>query len=119
MVETIMAKNVKNIMLSIAKELNLKFKFKNALISSEDVFSETGLMPAIATRADQLSQLCFGYGIGMKVEKVESAKLGKSVIFDDVTPDTLRYLCLLDVMIELQKLSTEGDSVVLDELEYE
>lgn len=114
-----MAKNVKKVMMALAKEMNLKFSFKEALISAEDVFSDTGLMPAIAMRADQLCQLCFGYGIGMQTEKTEGSKLGKKVIFDDVTPDTLRYLCLLDVLEELQKLSMVGDTVALDELEYE
>jgi intracellular multiplication protein IcmS len=114
-----MAKDIKSVMIAIAKEMNLKFSYKSVPISSEDVFSDIGLMPAIATRADQLCQLCFGYGIGMQTEKTDAAKLGKKVIFDDVTPDTLRYLCLLDVLTELRNLSTVGDTVTLDELEYE
>ena len=52
-------------LLLIAKSLKAHFYMNNKYISYEDVFSETGLLPAIAKRADQLCYLCLGYGIGV------------------------------------------------------
>jgi intracellular multiplication protein IcmS len=85
----------------IAKKLGANFTFNDRAISIEEALSETGLLPAISRRADQLCSLCLGYGIGISFEEAEKSTLGVKVIFDDVTPNTLRYLCIADVINEL------------------
>ncbi len=103
----------------IAKVLQANFTLNNQPISYEDVFSATGLLPAIAKRADQLASLCLGYGIGISFEDAEKAKLGIKVKFDDVTPNTLRYLCIMDVICELMLSAPSRTLTPLDELMYD
>jgi intracellular multiplication protein IcmS len=99
--------------------LEAKYTLNSRSISLVEVFSETGLLPAIARRADQLASLCLGYGIGATFDEAEGAQLGIKVKFDSSTPDTLRYLCVIDVMNELVKAAPNRDSVPLDELLYD
>jgi intracellular multiplication protein IcmS len=73
----------------------------------------------LARRADQLCSLCLGYGIGATFEESEGTRLGQKVIFDDVTPEILRYLCILDVLLEIINSSTTDGVTVLDELMYD
>lgn len=110
---------LKNKLIAIAKALNAHFTLNDNAISYEKVFSENGLLPAIAKRADQLASLCLGYGIGVSFEEEESALLGITVSFDDITPDILRCLCITDVLIELIKASPSPTSTPLDELMYD
>src|SRR5689334_14102543 len=102
----------------IAKALNANFTLNGRPITFEEVFSDTGLLPAIARRADQLASLCLGYGIGLSFDEAEKSVLGVRVIFDEVTPMTLRFLCITDVLCELMKASGPG-STPLDELMYD
>ena len=88
-------------------------------ITTEEVFAENGLLPAIARRADQLCSLCLGYGLGISFEEAENSILGVKVTFDDVTPSVLRYLCVTDVLIELIQASPSRDVTSLDELMYD
>lgn len=104
---------------SMAKALQARFVLHDKPINYEEVFSETGLLPAITKRADQLCSLCLGYGIGATFQDVDGAMLGVKVQFDDVTPDVLRLLCLCDVLSEIIKASPSKDRVSLDELLYE
>ncbi|HCU04769.1 MAG: type IV secretion protein IcmS [Gammaproteobacteria bacterium GWE2_42_36] len=103
--------------LSIA--MNFKFSLHSNPISYSEVFSEQGLLPAIARRADQLCSLCLGYGIGATFTETEGTPLGLKVTFDDTTPNTLRYLCLLDVLSELAKAAKGNEFIPLDELMYD
>jgi len=103
---------------AIAKELKSSFTFNGKLITYEEVFAPTGLLPALAKRADQLSSLCFGYGLGIAVESAEKSLLGNTIKFDETTPDILRYLCIVDVLSEIIKNSPSKDRVALDELTY-
>lgn len=103
----------------IAKALKAKFHLKDKFITHEEVFSSTGLLPAIARRADQLCSLCLGYGIGVSFEEVEGTLLGVQVKFDEVTPDVLRYMCITDVISELIQAGSSRDSTSLDELMYD
>lgn len=103
----------------IAKALNAKFTLNDRSISYEEVFSETGLLPAFARRADQLSSLCLGYGIGVSFDEAEKSLLGIKVTFDDVTPNIIRYLCLTDVIHELMQTSPTPHATPLDELMYD
>lgn len=111
--------NINKKLILIAKSLKANFTLNGRPISYEEVFSDTGLLPALAKRADQLSSLCLGYGIGVSFDEAEKSLLGIKIIFDDVTPNVLRYLCITDVLNELIKASPISDSTPLDELMYD
>ncbi len=104
---------------AIIKKMHVSFTFKDKPISLEAVFSETGLLPGLTKRANQLSSLCLGYGLGANFEEVEDSLLGNRVIFDEFTPDVLRLLCITDVVNELIKNSANRELVSLDELMYD
>ena len=99
--------------------MKVNFTLNDRTISYDEVFKETGLLPAIARRADQLCSLCLGYGIGVSFDEAEKSLLGVKVTFDDVTPNVLRYMCITDVMFELKNASPSKDSIALDELMYD
>ena len=88
-------------------------------MSYDEVFVETGLLPAIARRADQLCSLCLGYGLGLTFSDAENAVLGSRVVFDEVTPNALRLLCMTDVVNELIQGGPSRDHTPLDELMYD
>lgn len=104
---------------AISKAMNANFTLNERAISFEEVFSETGLLPAIARRADQLCSLCLGYGIGVSFAEAEKSVLGVKVTFDEVTPNILRYLCLTDVICELIQNGKSTTQTPLDELMYD
>lgn len=104
---------------NIAKVLKCNFTLRENPISLDQVFAETGLLPAIVRRADQLSSFCLGYGLGVSFEDVEGAMLGVKVKFDDATPNALRLLCVADVIIELMQNSPSRDYTPLDDLMYD
>ncbi|MFT3742025.1 MAG: type IV secretion IcmS family protein [Gammaproteobacteria bacterium] len=106
-------------LIQLAKSLKVRFSFNGKPIAYEEVFSKTGLLPGIAKRADQLSSLCLGYGIGVSFDEAEKTLLGNEVKFDDVTPGVLRLLCMTDVLMELIKASGSKELVSLDELMYD
>ncbi len=103
----------------IARALKANFTFNDRAIPIEEALSETGLLPAISRRADQLCSLCLGYGIGISFEEAEKSMLGVKVIFDDITPNTLRYLCIADVLNEIINASPNKPLTPLDELMYD
>lgn len=103
----------------ITQLLGARFTLNERIISLDEIFSDVGLLPAIARRADQLSSLCMGYGIGVTFDEAEQSLLGVKVVFDEVTPNTLRYLTILDVMNELVQASPSRNEVALDELMYD
>ena len=106
-------------LIKIAKTLEAKFTFRSQAISHIEVFSSTGLLPAIAKRADQLCSLCLGYGIGASFSEEKGTLLGNKVTFDDVTPESIRLLCITDVIMEFIKSSTSGGVTELDDLMYD
>ncbi len=110
---------LKKALYSIAKTLNAHFTLKGRLVTYEEVFSDVGLLPAIARRADQLCSLCLGYGIGVSFDEVEQALLGVKANFDEVTPNILRYLCITDVLCELIQNGGSSTQTPLDELMYD
>jgi intracellular multiplication protein IcmS len=103
----------------IATNLNAKFYLNDRFLSFEEVFADTGLLPAIAKRADQLCSLCLGYGLGATFDETEEALLGIRVVFDEVTPNVLRLLCMTDVVNELIQGGPSRDYTPLDELMYD
>ena len=106
-------------MAKVARLMGGQFSLNGRPMTMEEVFSTTGLLPGMARRADQLSSLCLGYGIGVTFEEAEGSVLGVKVIFDDITPNVLRLLCLIDVLNELMKGSSRGEMVALDQLMYD
>jgi len=103
----------------VAKSLKANFTLNGKSITPQEVFSESGLLPAMARRADQLCSLCLGYGIGVTFEDAEQTTLGIKVKFDDVTPNTLRLMCLTDVICELVQTAPSRKETPLDELLYD
>lgn len=113
------APDISEQMAKAARLMYAQFSLNGRPMTMEEVFSPTGLLPAMARRADQLSSLCLGYGIGVTFEEAEGSVSGVKVIFDDITPNALRLLCLIDVMSELMKGYPRGSSVPLDQLMYD
>jgi len=103
----------------IAAAMNAKFYLNDRFVGYEEVFADTGLLPAIARRADQLCSLCLGYGLGATFDEAENALLGLRVVFDEVTPNSLRLLCMTDVLSELIHGGPSKDYTPLDELMYD
>ena len=103
----------------ISARMNAKFYLNDRFVSFDEVFADTGLFPAMARRADQLCSLCLGYGLGVSFDEAENAMLGTRVIFDEVTPNVLRLLCMTDVVNELIQGGPSRDYTPLDELMYD
>lgn len=104
---------------AVMGDLGIRFTFNGKPLTYEEVFASKGLMPGLAKRADQLCSLCLGYGIGVSFADAEKALLGNEVSFDEVTPNSLRLLCLIDVIMELAKTAPSKSNVSLDELMYD
>lgn len=113
------APDISQQMSKIARMMNAQFSLNGRPLTIDEVFSNTGLLPGIARRADQLCSLCLGYGIGATFEEAEGSVLGVKAIFDDITPNVLRLLCLTDVLTELMKGTPKGEVVPLDQLMYD
>lgn len=111
--------NFTKVLCEIAKIEEVEFLLNDKPITKEDVFADTGLLPAIARRADKLCLLCLGYGIGATFVEAEKSRLGTRVQFDDITPNTLRLVYLYDVVMQLVDTSSSKDEVSLDELMYD
>lgn len=103
----------------MTKQLGANFTLKGRVLTYQEMFSDTGLLPGLTKRADQLASLCLGYGLGASYEDTKESLLGAKVIFDEFTPDILRLFCILDVIAELVKNSASRDAVPLDELMYD
>ncbi|KGP62557.1 type IV secretion protein IcmS [Legionella norrlandica] len=114
-----MERDISKCMAKIAASMNAKFYLNDRFVSFEEVFSDTGLLPAIAKRADQLCSLCLGYGLGATYDEAEGSLLGIRVVFDEVTPNVLRLLCMTDVVNELIQGGPSRDYTPLDELMYD
>lgn len=114
-----MENNISKCLSLICAHLNAKFYLNERFVSYEEVFSETGLLPGLVKRADQLCSLCLGYGLGATFEDAEEALLGTRVILDSVTPNALRLLCITDVINELIQGGPSKDHTPLDELMYD
>jgi len=114
-----MSKNISQYLCQIAASFNAKFYLNDRFLSMDEVFSATGMLPALAKRAEQLCSLCLGYGLGISFEEAEGSLLGNRVIFDEVTPNSIRLLCIIDVVNELIQGGPSRDYTPLDELLYD
>ena len=106
-------------MIKAARLLSGSYTLNGRPMTMEEVFAPTGLLAGIARRADQLSSLCLGYGIGVTFEESEGSALGVKVIFDDITPNVLRLFCMIDVLNELMRGTPKGGVTALDQLMYD
>lgn len=106
-------------MCAIAKKMGANFSFNDRPMTHKEVFADTGLLPALSRRADQLCSLCLGYGIGVTFDEAEDSLLGVKVNFDDVTPTVLRLMCITDVLNEIIQSSSSREITPLDELMYD
>jgi len=111
--------NIAEQLKKVARTMNINFSLKGRPLTLDEVFSHTGLLPGIARRADQLSSLCLGYGIGVTFEEAKDTVLGVKVSFDEITPDILRLLCMTDVLHELSLSTPRGGLTSLDQLMYD
>jgi intracellular multiplication protein IcmS len=114
-----MSIDIKKTLSTIAKSLGANFYLYDKPITYDEVFSDTGLLPALSRRADQLCSLCLGYGIGATFTEVEKSLVGVKVQFDEVTPTVLRILCLTDILSELIHAAPVREKIALDELMYD
>ncbi|OGT52831.1 MAG: type IV secretion protein IcmS [Gammaproteobacteria bacterium RIFCSPHIGHO2_12_FULL_41_15] len=106
-------------LVALATEIGANFTLKGRPVPHTEVFADTGLLPGLTKRADQLASLCLGYGLGATYVDTEKTLLGVKVTFDTATPDVLRLFCILDVIVELVKSSPSKSTVPLDELMYD
>lgn len=67
--------NLEKKLTAIAKRMNVNFTLKSSVASHKDIFGDAGLLPGLTKRADQLAQLCLGYGLGATYEDVEGSLL--------------------------------------------
>ena len=111
--------DMSELMTKVARLWQGQYSLEGRLLTMDEVFSPTGLLPGIARRADQLASLCLGYGIGASFEEVEGTPLGIKVIFDDITPNVVRLLCMVDVLAELMRGIPPGGVTELDQLTYD
>lgn len=103
----------------IAKMMGYNYSLNGRPLMLDEVFAPTGLLPGITRRADQLCSLCLGYSLGATFEEAEGSTLGVRVIFDEITPNSLRLLCLTDVLFELTQSTPRGGLAALDQLAYD
>jgi len=106
-------------MAKIAHVMGARFVLNARPMTVDEVMAPAGLLPGIARRADQLCSLCLGYGIGITLEEAEGSVLGVRVVFDDITPNVLRILCMTDVLNELIQATPKGEMTSLDQLMYD
>lgn len=104
---------------AIAKTLGCNFTVRDNPIAPEKVFADNGLLPALVRRADQLASFCLGYGLGASFDDAHGSMTGTKVKLDDATPNSLRLLCITDVLIEMIQMSPSREVVPLDDLLYD
>lgn len=103
----------------VSKEMRIGFSLHDKPLSSSEVFAETGLLPAILRRADQLCSFCFGYGLGIAFDEADNSRLGIKVRFNDEVPNVLRLMCAVEILFELAEASTDRNKIPLDDLMYD
>ncbi len=113
------AKMITNLCSNVAKGMEINFVLRDRKISYPEVFSDHGLLPAICKRADQLSSLCFSYGLGVDFKDEKKSMLGIMVTFDDSTPLIIRAVCIIDVICELYYSAPSRKITLVDELLYD
>ena len=101
---------------AVSQSMGCMYTIKGQPVSDDQVFSFSGLLPALFRRADQLCSFCLGYNLGVTFENSEKATLGVSVRLNSQVPTVLRLLCIIDVLYEFVNRATSVKSVPLDDL---
>ena len=104
--------------IALAKVLGREYSLKGRDLTLDEVFSDKGLLPGLAKRADQLCSLCLGYGIGVSFEDEQESTLGYKAVFEEGDDEVIRLLCILDSLKDIIDVSDVG-RVSLDELLYD
>ena len=112
-------KTVAEILMKVMEAEKVEFVMKDRSLSYQEVFSDRGLLPAMARRADNLCSLALGYGIGAEFKKEKASTTGSAVSFDDSVPQALTILMIYDVIKDLMAANTKGKKTILDELLYD
>ncbi len=108
--------NLTKYLCSLTESLNCKFTLRGQAVPTEKLFADTGLLPGLLRKADQLSQFCLGHDLGIRFEDAPGTMLGNKAELNDKISDGLRLLCLLDVMMEIIYAAPSREAVPLDEL---
>lgn len=103
----------------VAKALDCSFTVKGQPVPYDKVFAKDGLLPGIMRRADQLCSFCLGYGLGVNFERSKTSMIGITFELDNKIPNSLRLLCVTDVLIEIVQNAKSPKEVSLDELMLE
>ena len=103
---------------ALAVRSGVSYTYRGRDLQDEEVFSPFGLLPAILKRAESLSLMCLGQGLGVSFKDVEKSMLGYTVEINDDDRHFLQHLCVMDVMEELHKTANNG-KVDLNELSNE
>lgn len=111
--------NLTHQLVTIAKKMQYHFSLKGRPLTYQEVFANDGALPGLMKRADQLAALCLGNDLGTSYSDEEAALLGMTVTLNDYTPDSLRILCIIDVLYEIIRMSPDPSQVSLDELLYD
>lgn len=111
--------NITQQMSLIAKKMGVQFMLNNKPLTPEEVFSETGLLPAFMRRADQLASFCLGSGLNLSFDEFSQGLLGVRVKFDEKIPSTLRIMCATEILQELIDASPNRKQIALDDLMYD
>ena len=114
-----MADSLSKQVIGIAKTLQCNFTLRDQPVPIEQALADTGLLPAIMRRADQLCSFCLGYGLGVTFEESQGTMLGVMAKYDDATPNSLRLLCAADVLIEIMQHAPSREVTPLDDLMYD
>ena len=111
--------DVKEQCIALSRVMGVEYGVKSRELTYDEVFSVTGFLPPIAKRADQLAMICFGYGIGATFIDYDKSSCGLKVEFDISAPNSIRMICIADVICELVTMAAVADKVMLDELLYD
>lgn len=108
--------NIGKLCIKYCLKKGYSFKLKGENISYEEVFSTDGLLPVFAKKADAISTLVFGYGIGVSFKDSADAKMGTTVAFDEFSPEPMRLLCIVDFIESIAEAYGHNEEIVLDQL---
>ena len=112
-------KTIAEILMKIMEAEKVEFAMKDRNLSYQEVFSDKGLLPAMAKRADNLCSLALGYGIGAEFTKEKASTTGSAVSFDSSVPQALTILMIYDVIKDIMLANAKGKKTILDELLYD
>lgn len=108
-----------SLLIDYSMRKNINYTLRGNPISLPEIFSITGLLPAIAKRADHIASLCFGKGIGVDFIQQEKTTLGYSMSLDSNAPPFIILITIIDILEEITKNAPQPQRVALDELLYD